>query len=72
MATLAVAMKTATHPATGQSIFDWPDDEMEVGMGQHGEAGTGPSKLLTADETARIMLDRLVAAVAPAAATACW
>jgi dihydroxyacetone kinase-like protein len=63
MATLAVAMKTATHPGTGQSIFDLPDDQMEIGMGQHGEAGTGPSKLLTADETARIMLDRLVAAV---------
>ena len=63
MATLAVAMKTATHPGTGQSIFELPDDQMEIGMGQHSEAGTGPSKLLTADETARIMLDRLVAAV---------
>ena len=36
MATLAVAMKTATHPASGQTIFDLADDEMEVGMGQHG------------------------------------
>jgi dihydroxyacetone kinase-like protein len=63
MATLAVAMTTATHPGTGQSISELPDDQMEIGMGQHGEAGTGPSKLLTADETARIMLDRLVAAV---------
>ncbi|MFO0929327.1 MAG: dihydroxyacetone kinase subunit DhaK [Gemmataceae bacterium] len=63
MATLAVAMKTATHPATGQAIFDLADDEMEIGMGQHGEAGTGPSKLLRADETARLMLDRLLAAI---------
>jgi phosphoenolpyruvate---glycerone phosphotransferase subunit DhaK len=63
MATLAVALKTATHPSTGQSIFELADDEMEIGMGQHGEAGTGSSKLMTADETARIMLDRLIAAV---------
>jgi dihydroxyacetone kinase-like protein len=63
MATLAVAMKTATHPASGQSIFDLADDEMEIGMGQHGEAGTGPSKILTADQTAEMMLSRLVAAV---------
>jgi phosphoenolpyruvate---glycerone phosphotransferase subunit DhaK len=63
MATLAVAMKTATHPASGQAIFDLADDEMEVGMGQHGEAGTGPSKILTADKTAELMLSRLVAAI---------
>ncbi len=63
MATLAVAMKTATHPATGQAIFDLADDEMEIGMGQHGEAGTGPSKILTADQTAQMMLSRLTEAV---------
>ncbi len=63
MATLAVAMKTATHPASGQAIFDLADDEMEVGMGQHGEAGTGASKILTADKTAELMLSRLVAAI---------
>jgi dihydroxyacetone kinase-like protein len=63
MATLAVAMKTATHPATGQSIFELADDEMEIGMGQHGEAGTGPSKILTADQTAQLMLERLLPAI---------
>ena len=63
MATLAVAVKTATHPSTGQSIFELADDQMEIGMGQHGEPGTGPSRLMTADETARLMLDRLLAAV---------
>ncbi len=63
MATLAVAMKTATHPASGQTIFDLADDEMEVGMGQHGEAGTGSSKIQTADKTAELMLSRLVAAI---------
>ena len=63
MATLAVAMKTATHPASGQAIFDLADDEMEIGMGQHGEAGTGPSKIMTADKTAEMMLSRLIEAV---------
>jgi len=63
MATLAVALRTATHPSTGQSIFELADDEMEIGMGQHGEAGTGSTKLMTADETAKVMLDRLIEAV---------
>ena len=63
MATLAVAVKTATHPSTGQSIFELADDQMEIGMGQHGEPGTGPSRLMTADETAHVMLERLLAAV---------
>jgi len=63
MATLAVALKTATHPSTGESIFELGDDEMEVGMGQHGEAGTGRSKMMTADETAEIMITRLMKAV---------
>ena len=63
MATLAVALKTATHPQSGDEIFDLTDDEMEIGMGQHGEAGTGRSKMLTADETAAIMIRQLAAAV---------
>ena len=63
MATLAVAMKTATHPSTGESIFDLADDEMEIGMGQHGEAGTGKSRMMTADETAETMLEQLVKAI---------
>ncbi len=60
MRTLAVAVKTATHPSTGQAIFTLGDDEMEIGMGQHGEAGTGRMKLKTADETAELMLSALV------------
>ncbi len=61
MRTLAVAVRTATHPATGQPIFELGDDEMEVGMGQHGEAGTGRMALKSADETAGIMLEQLLA-----------
>jgi dihydroxyacetone kinase-like protein len=60
MRTLAVAVATATHPSTGQPIFEHGDDEMEIGMGQHGEAGTGRMNLKSADETAEIMLDMLL------------
>jgi dihydroxyacetone kinase-like protein len=59
-ATLAVAATPATHPATGNVFFELPDDEMEIGMGQHGEAGVGRMKLKSADETAKIMLERLL------------
>jgi dihydroxyacetone kinase-like protein len=60
MRTLAVAVRTATHPSTGSPIFELGDDEMEIGMGQHGEAGTGRMSLRTADETADIMLEKLL------------
>ncbi|GHT27153.1 dihydroxyacetone kinase subunit DhaK [Planctomycetales bacterium] len=64
MATLAVTMKTATHPQSGQYISELPDDKMEIGMGQHGEGGgTGPQKILSADETAEIMVNKLAAAI---------
>lgn len=60
MATLAVAMRGATHPVTGELLAELPDDEMEIGMGQHGEEGGGRCKIKTADETADIMVDALV------------
>ena len=63
MATLAVALTSATHPSTGDAMFELAADEMEIGMGQHGEAGTGKSKMLSADETTDVMLKQLLAAV---------
>jgi dihydroxyacetone kinase-like protein len=33
---------------------------MEIGMGQHGEAGTGRMQLKSADQTAEIMLNMLL------------
>lgn len=62
MATLAVALKTATHPQSGGEIFELADNEMEIGMGQHGEAGTGRSDMLSADETAVKMARQLLPA----------
>lgn len=60
MATLAVAVSAATHPATGEVIADVPDGQMCVGMGQHGEAGGGMQDLKTADATVDIMLPLLL------------
>ncbi|MBI4882322.1 MAG: dihydroxyacetone kinase subunit DhaK [Planctomycetes bacterium] len=60
MATLAVALSPATHPATGQPISALAEDEMVIGMGQHGEAGGGSRRVLSADETADVMVEALV------------
>lgn len=60
MATLAVAARGATHPATGGMIAEIGEGDMEVGMGQHGEGGGGTQPLKSADETAEIMVNALV------------
>lgn len=59
-ATLAVAARGATHPMTGEMISVLGENEMEIGMGQHGEGGGGRSEMKTADETAQIMMDALL------------
>lgn len=61
MATLAVAARGATHPSNGASLADLGDDEMEIGMGQHGEGGGGRQPMKSADETAEIMVNALLA-----------
>ena len=60
MATLAVAVRGATHPSTGAALADLGEDDMEIGMGQHGEGGGGRQPMKTADETAEIMVNALV------------
>lgn len=60
MATLAVALRGATHPATGSLLADLNEDEMEIGMGQHGEGGGGRQPMKSADETAEIMIRALL------------
>lgn len=59
-ATLAVAVRGATHPATGDIISELGEDDMEIGMGQHGEGGGGRQPLKSADETAKIMVNALL------------
>jgi dihydroxyacetone kinase-like protein len=62
IATLSVALKVATHPQNGGDIGAIDDDKMEVGMGQHGEGGGGIMPVKSADETAELMVTRLMAA----------
>ncbi|AWW26006.1 dihydroxyacetone kinase subunit DhaK [Acetobacterium carbinolicum] len=60
MATIAVACKTATHPQNGSAFSVLGTDEMEIGMGQHGEGGGDRQKMKNADETAILMTDLLI------------
>lgn len=60
MATLAVAVQGATHPVTGNVLSEFEDDEMEIGVGQHGEGGGTRQPMKTADETAKIMINALI------------
>ena len=63
IATLAVAMTGCTHPQNGSPIAELGEDEMEIGMGQHGEGGGGKTAIKTADETSEIMFKNLADAV---------
>lgn len=58
---MGVALSPCTIPAVGKPTFTLADDEMELGMGIHGEQGLQRSQLLTADEVATIMTERVLA-----------
>lgn len=66
-ATLAVAMRSCTHPQNNATITDLPDGIMEIGMGQHGEGGGGQKSLVSADATAAEMVDLLCQQLQPKA-----
>ena len=65
VATLAVAMKSCTHPQNGMMISDLPAGEIEIGMGQHGEGGGGRKQLISADDTAAEMIQLLMKKLHP-------
>jgi dihydroxyacetone kinase-like protein len=58
--TLAVALSPATIPASGQPTFTIGDKEMYFGIGAHGERGIKKTSLLSANETAQILVDAVV------------
>lgn len=47
---LGLALTSCTVPAAGKPTFELADDEVEMGIGIHGEPGTKRIKMLTADE----------------------
>jgi len=51
-----VALSSATIPATGRPTFTLGEDEMYFGIGAHGEKGVKKTGMLTADETAEILV----------------
>ena len=66
VATLAVAMRSCSHPQNGATIANLPEGIMEIGMGQHGEGGGGGQiPLVSADDTATRMVDLLLQQVKP-------
>lgn len=58
--TLAVALTPGTNPVSGQVMFELPEDEIEIGMGVHGEVGQGRHKFESADATIDLMLPRIL------------
>lgn len=59
--TLSVAVTNCTHPVSGLPMFDaLPADEIEVGMGVHGEGGMGRLKLPTSAELAENVCGQLI------------
>lgn len=58
--TIGVALTPCTIPAAGKPTFTIAEDEMEVGMGIHGEPGLERSKLKKADEIAAIMAEKVI------------
>lgn len=55
--TIGVAVRAGILPDTGKRTFELGDDEMEIGLGMHGEVGVERSKMMTADEVAKKMVD---------------
>jgi dihydroxyacetone kinase-like protein len=61
-ASFAVALTACTTPASGRPGFDLPDDEMEVGVGIHGEPGRRREKLRPARDIAALAVDAILGA----------
>jgi dihydroxyacetone kinase-like protein len=55
--TMGVALTASTVPASGKPSFDLPDDEVEIGIGIHGEPGRRRVPLARADEITQMLLD---------------
>ncbi|MDA2567031.1 dihydroxyacetone kinase subunit DhaK [Bacillus cereus] len=58
--TIGLALTSCTVPASGSPTFTLAEDEMEYGVGIHGEPGIKREKMLSADELANRMTNDLV------------
>jgi len=62
---MGVALSPCTVPMAGKPTFTIAEDEMEIGMGIHGEPGMKREKLQTADEIAERMTMAILADLKP-------
>ena len=58
--TLGMSMGPCVVPASGKASFHLEEDEIEMGLGIHGEPGTHKEKLKTADEHVEYMLNKIL------------
>lgn len=57
---MGIALTPCTPPAKGEPLFHLADDEMEVGVGIHGEPGRRRDKLVSAEEIVTELLEAIV------------
>ena len=57
---MGMAMSACTLPAVGKPGFVLAEDEMEVGMGIHGEPGIERTSIKSAKETAEVLLEKIL------------
>jgi triose/dihydroxyacetone kinase / FAD-AMP lyase (cyclizing) len=60
LGTMGVALTPCTVPAAGRPGFSLGEDEIELGLGIHGEAGVKRERIVAADTLVREILDRIV------------
>ncbi|MPV38791.1 dihydroxyacetone kinase subunit DhaK [Georgenia subflava] len=58
--TMGVALTACTPPSKGSPLFEIDDDEIEVGVGIHGEPGRRRAKLVSANEIVAELLQSVV------------
>ncbi|MDO5737315.1 MAG: dihydroxyacetone kinase subunit DhaK [Propionibacteriaceae bacterium] len=57
---MGMALTSCTVPAAGKPTFDLPEDEMEIGIGIHGEPGRHREPMGTAREVAKQLVDPIL------------
>ena len=57
---MGMALTACTVPHAGKPSFDLPDDEMEVGIGIHGEPGRRRVKIASADEITEMLMEPIL------------
>lgn len=57
---MGMALTPCIVPAAGKPNFTLADNEMEIGMGIHGEPGTHKEELKTADEIVTHLMDKIL------------